>query len=168
MMLRVLRCVAISAAVWLALATASACAGTHIDYSGTASAGTIIVQTSERTVLLVVGNGKAIRYTAGVGQADKQWFGKTRVIDKQIRPAWAPPRDMRGRRPDRVIPANSPRNPLGAAALVLADHDLAIHGTNDPASIGNFVSWGCVRLQNEDVLDLYKRVAVGTPVVFAR
>lgn len=75
---------------------------------------------------------------------------------------------MRGNRPDWVIPANSPRNPMGAAALVLADNELAIHGTNNPSSIGNFVSWGCVRLQNEEILDLYNRVSVGTPVIFAR
>jgi len=151
-----------------ALAHAPARAGVSVDYSGAASPGTIVVQTSDRTVLLVVGDGKAIKYVAGVGQAGKQWFGTTRIVSKRIRPAWGPPRDMRGNRPDRIIAGGSPRNPLGAAALVLADHELAIHGTNNPASIGNFVSWGCVRLQNEEILDLYRRVEVGTPVVFVR
>ena len=152
-----------------ALATlvgAEARAGVSVEYSGGASPGTIVVQTSERTVLLVIGDAKAIKYTAGVGQAGKQWFGTTRIVSKHIRPAWGPPRGMRGNRPDRVIPGGSPRNPMGAAALVLADNELAIHGTNDPSSIGNFVSWGCVRLQNEEILDLYSRVEVGTRVIF--
>ena len=163
-----LRFFAIGIAVLAALADAPARAGVSVDYSGAASPGTVIVQTGDRAVLLVLGDGKAIKYTAGVGRAGKQWFGTTRIVSKHIRPAWAPPRGMRGNRPDRVIPAGSPRNPMGAAALVLADNELAIHGTNDPASIGNFVSWGCVRLHNEDVLDLYSRVQVGTQVVFAR
>jgi lipoprotein-anchoring transpeptidase ErfK/SrfK len=158
----------IGMAALAALAGGPARAGVSIDYSGAASPGTIVVQTSDRTVLFVVGDGKAIQYTAGVGRAGKQWFGTTRIVSKHIRPAWAPPRGMRGNRPDWVIPAGSPRNPMGAAALVLADNELAIHGTNNPGSIGNFVSWGCVRLQNEEILDLYKRVSVGTPVIFAR
>ena len=165
---RAARFVVIGMTAWAALQTPAAHAGVNVDYSGTASPGTIVVQTSARTVLLVVGSGKAIQYTAGVGQTGKQWFDTTRIVNKQIRPAWAPPRDMLGNRPDRVIPGNSPRNPLGAAALVLADHELAIHGTNNPSSIGNFVSWGCVRLQNEEIMDLYKRVSVGTPVIFTR
>ena len=162
------RIFAIGMAALAALAAPAARAGTSVDYPGPASAGTIVVQTSARTVLLVVGDGKAIQYTAGVGRAGKQWFGTTRIVSKHIRPAWAPPRGMRGNGPDRVIPAGSPRNPMGAAALVLADNELAIHGTNNPASIGHFVSWGCVRLQNAEILDLYSRVKVGTPVIFVR
>jgi len=139
-----------------------------VEFSGQHAAGTIVVRTDERRLYFVTGKGRAIRYTVGVGRADKQWFGTTRIASKHIRPAWSPPAEIRGNRPNYVIESGSPRNPMGAAALVLVDNELAIHGTNNPGSVGGFVSWGCIRMHNSDIMDLYGRVSVGTRVVFTR
>jgi lipoprotein-anchoring transpeptidase ErfK/SrfK len=141
-------------------------AGENVEFSGQQAAGTIVVRTDERRLYLVTGKERAIRYTVGVGRADKQWFGTTRIASKHIRPAWSPPAEIRRGRPNYVIESGSPRNPMGAAALVLADNELAIHGTNNPGSVGGFVSWGCIRMHNKDITDLYERVHVGTRVVF--
>ncbi len=130
--------------------------------------GTVLVKTQERKLYFVMENGRAIRYQVGVGRSGKQWFGSTSIVSKHIRPAWSPPAEIRGSRPTWIIPSGSPNNPMGAAALVLADNELAIHGTNNPASIGGLVSWGCIRMNNVDVMDLYHRVNVGTPVVLMR
>jgi cell division septation protein DedD len=166
MKLRALFLTAIAAAT---LGIASARAGEKVEYSGDASAGTIVVQTEERALYLVTGKGQAIKYPVGVGRSGQQWFGRTRVVSKHIKPAWRPPASIRGNRsPDFYIESGSPRNPMGAAALVLADEELAIHGTNNPGSIGGFVSAGCIRMHNRDIMDLYGRVGVGTRVVFAR
>lgn len=139
-----------------------------VSYSGKASSGTIVVRTSERRLYYVTGSGRAIRYKVGVGRAGKQWFGATSIVSKHIRPAWSPPAELRRGRPAWVIPAGSPRNPMGAAALVLAHNELAIHGTNNPGSIGGFVSWGCIRMHNADIMDLFSRVGVGTRVEITR
>ena len=139
-----------------------------VAFSGQGSAGTIVVRTKERRLYFVTGQGRAIRYTVGVGRGDKQWFGTTAVASKHIRPAWSPPAEIRRGRPNYVIESGSPRNPMGAAALVLVDNELAIHGTNNPGSVGGFVSWGCIRMHNRDIMDLYERVSVGTSVVFTR
>ena len=143
-------------------------AGEAVAFSSQGTTGTIVVRTKERRLYFVTGQGQAIRYTVGVGRADKQWFGMTSVASKHIRPAWSPPAEIRRGRPNYVIESGSPRNPMGAAALVLADNELAIHGTNNPGSVGGFVSWGCIRMHNKDIMDLYGRVSVGTPVVFTR
>ena len=140
-----------------------------VPYIGDAKPGTIIVQTGERSLFLVTGKEQALKYTVGVGRSGQQWFGTTRIASKHIRPAWKPPASLRGKRsPDFYIEAGSPRNPMGAAALVLVDNELAIHGTNNPASIGGLVSAGCIRMHNRDIMDLYGRVHVGTRVVFAK
>ena len=143
-------------------------AGEAVAFSSQGTTGTIVVRTKERRLYFVTGEGRAIRYTVGVGRGDKQWFGTTSVASKHIRPAWSPPDEIRRGRPNYVIESGSPRNPMGAAALVLADNELAIHGTNKPGSVGGFVSWGCIRMHNKDIMDLYARVSVGTPVVFTR
>jgi lipoprotein-anchoring transpeptidase ErfK/SrfK len=169
MISRALQFIAVAVAFACALAASPAQAGVDVDYSGPASPGTIVVQTGDRTLLLVKGNGKAIKYTVGVGRSGQQWFGITRIASKHIKPAWKPPASLRGKRsPDFFIESGSPRNPMGAAALVLVDNELAIHGTNNPGSIGGLVSAGCIRMHNKDVMDLYNRVSVGTRVVFAR
>ena len=142
-------------------------AGEAVEYSGDAKPGTIVVQTEERRLYYIVGDGKALRYTVGVGRAGKAWYGTTSIASKHIRPAWTPPADMRGSRGAIVIESGAPNNPMGEAALVLVDHELAIHGTNNPGSIGGFVSAGCIRMNNADILDLYNRVRVGTRVVMA-
>jgi lipoprotein-anchoring transpeptidase ErfK/SrfK len=146
---------------------AQAFAGEPVEFTSGFAQGTIVVKTNERVLLLVTEQGKAMKYPIGVGRPGKQWFGSTRIISKHVRPAWGPPNGI-GVQGGTVIAGGSPRNPLGAAALVLADQNLAIHGTNDPASIGGFVSLGCIRLKNEDITEMYSRVRVGTPVTILR
>ena len=148
----------------LSLFAAPSFAGEVVPFAGEQKAGTIVVKTTERRLYLVTGNKQAIKYTVGVGRSGKQWFGTTSIVSKHIRPAWTPPADMRGNKEAYVIPSGAPNNPMGEAALVLADHELAIHGTNNPGSIGGYVSWGCIRMHNADILDLYSRVSVGTRV----
>jgi lipoprotein-anchoring transpeptidase ErfK/SrfK len=129
--------------------------------------GTIVVKTSERRLYLVLEDGTAVRYPVGVGKAGKQWEGVTKIDGKYRQPAWAPPAEVKRdnpRIPD-VIAGGAPNNPMGVAALTLAGGEYAIHGTNRPGSIGGFVSYGCVRMYNEDITDLFGRVPVGTPVV---
>jgi lipoprotein-anchoring transpeptidase ErfK/SrfK len=136
---------------------------------GEAKPGTIVVQTDERSLYLVTGKEQALKYSVGVGRSGQQWFGTTRIASKHLKPAWKPPVSLRGKRsPDFYIEGGSPKNPMGAAALVLVDHELAIHGTNNPGSIGGFVSAGCIRMHNKDVMDLYGRVHVGTRVMFVK
>ena len=134
------------------------------------SAGTIVVRTGERRLYYVMGDGRAIRYPVGVGKASKQWTGTTRIDGKYVRPAWSPPKEVKRDKPSLpdVIPGGSPRNPMGAAAMTLAGGEYAIHGTNVPSSIGGFVSYGCIRMFNQDVVDLYSRVSVGTTVMVVR
>jgi len=134
------------------------------------SAGTIVIKTNERRLYLVTGDGQAIRYPVGVGRAGKQWAGTSSINAKYLRPAWSPPDEIRRDKPSMpsVIPGGSPRNPMGAAAMTLSGGEYAIHGTNSPGSIGGFVSYGCIRMYNQDILDLYSRVSVGTTVVVTR
>ena len=134
------------------------------------SAGTIVVRTTERRLYLVLGTGQAIRYPVGVGRAGKQWAGVSRIDGKYRNPAWAPPPEIRRDKPSlpAVIPGGSPRNPMGVAALTLAGGDYAIHGTNQPSSVGGYVSYGCIRMYNQDISDLFGRVSVGTAVVVMR
>jgi len=141
-----------------------------VQFDSRHSPGTIVVVTHQRRLYYVLGHGQAIRYPVGVGRAGKQWAGITRVDGKYIRPAWSPPAEMRrdNRSLPPVIPGGSPRNPMGVAALTLAGGQYAIHGTNVPGSIGGNVSYGCIRMYNEDVTDLYGRVSVGTTVVVTR
>lgn len=132
--------------------------------------GAIVIKTSERRLYYVIGNGRAIRYPVGVGKAGKQWSGASRIDGKHLRPAWSPPPEVKRDKPSipNLIEGGSPRNPMGAAALTLTGGEYAIHGTNVPGSVGGFVSYGCIRMYNEDVLDLYRRVRVGTPVIVQR
>jgi lipoprotein-anchoring transpeptidase ErfK/SrfK len=150
----------------LALATPSH-AREVVPFAAEAATGTVIVRTSERRLYLVLGDGRAIRYPVGVGRAGRQWSGDAYIDGKHIRPAWSPPAEVKRDKPSLpdVIPGGSPRNPMGAAALTLSGGEYAIHGTNNPRSIGGFVSYGCIRMHNADILDLYGRVSVGTRVV---
>jgi lipoprotein-anchoring transpeptidase ErfK/SrfK len=129
--------------------------------------GTIVVRTGERRLYLVIDEHRAMRYPVGVGRVGKQWSGATQIDGKYLKPAWAPPADVKRDNPTLpdVIPGGSPRNPMGVAAMTLAGGEYAIHGTNAPGSIGGFVSYGCIRMYNEDIADLYQRVGVGTQVV---
>jgi len=128
--------------------------------------GTIIIHTSERFLYLVQGNNRAIRYGIGVGREGFQWSGLLRISRKQEWPDWRPPPEMIQRQP--YLPrfmAGGPGNPMGARALYLGDTIYRIHGTNQPQTIGQAVSSGCFRLVNNDVIDLYERVPVGTKVI---
>ena len=134
------------------------------------SPGTIVVRTSERRLYLVVDRGTALRYPVGVGKAGKAWAGTAHIDGKYRNPAWSPPPAVRRDKPNLpdVIPGGSPSNPMGVAALTLTGGEYAIHGTNVPRSIGGYVSYGCIRMYNEDISDLYNRVGVGTRVVVTR
>ena len=106
----------------------------------------------------------------GVGMSGKQWTGTTMIDGKHLRPAWAPPAEVKRDKPSlpAVIPGGTPQNPMGVAAMTLAGTEYAIHGTNKPSSIGGFVSYGCIRMYNADISDLFGRVNVGTTVVVTR
>lgn len=131
------------------------------------SPGTIVVKTNERRLYLVLGEGRAVRYPVGVGKPGKQWAGTTRIDGKYRQPAWSPPADVKRDNPSipDVIAGGSPSNPMGVAAMTLAGGEYAIHGTNRPNSVGGYVSYGCVRMFNQDITDLFERVDVGTTVV---
>jgi lipoprotein-anchoring transpeptidase ErfK/SrfK len=141
-----------------------------VGFRGDYSPGTIVVKTNERRLYLVVDSGHAVRYPVGVGRAGKQWAGTTRIDGKYRNPAWSPPAEVKRDKPSMpaVIPGGSPRNPMGVAAMTLSGGEYAIHGTNMPGSVGGFVSYGCIRMLNADITDLYERVSVGTTVVVSR
>jgi len=157
------------AAVAIAFVWAPAHAGEIVRFDG-AHGGTIVIKTGERKLYYVLGDGRALRYPVGVGKAGKQWAGATRIDGKYLRPDWSPPADVKRDKPSLpdLIPGGSPRNPMGEAALTLSGGQYAIHGTNVPGSVGGFVSYGCIRMYNHDIVDLYGRVAVETPVVVTR
>ena len=131
------------------------------------SPGTIVVKTRERRLYYVLDDRHAVRYPVGVGKRGKEWSGETRISGKYRNPAWSPPDDVKRDHPNipDVIAGGSPRNPMGVAAMTLAGGQYAIHGTNVPKSVGGYVSYGCVRMYNPDITDLFERVSVGTPVV---
>ena len=137
-----------------------------VPYPSKEPAGTIIIDTPHTVLYLTLGSGKAIRYGIGVGRKGFTWSGVERVSRKSEWPDWIPPAEMIARQP--YLPrwvGGGPGNPLGARALYLGNTDYRIHGTNNPASIGTQVSSGCIRLRNDDVIDLYHRVSIGTKVI---
>jgi lipoprotein-anchoring transpeptidase ErfK/SrfK len=137
-----------------------------VPYPGKEPAGTIIVDTPHTFLYLTLGGGKAVRYGIGVGRKGFTWSGVERISRKSEWPDWIPPAEMIARQP--YLPrwvGGGPGNPLGARALYLGNTDYRIHGTNNPASIGTQVSSGCIRMRNDDVIDLYRRVSVGTKVI---
>ncbi|MGH6874391.1 MAG: L,D-transpeptidase, partial [Aestuariivirgaceae bacterium] len=127
--------------------------------------GAIVVKTQERRLYYLTGSGIALSYSVAVGRPQRQWQGKTWISRKLRNPTFVPPAFIRKREPSlpRSIPPG-PHNPLGAAVLVLGDGTYGIHGTNKPQLIGEAVSHGCIRMGNADILDLFSRVKVGTPV----
>ena len=141
-----------------------------VAFNGDFAPGTIVVRSNERRLYYVLGPGRAMRYTVGVGRVGRQWTGDSVINGKYVRPAWSPPPYIIKDHPNlpRLIPGGSPSNPMGVAAMTLSRGDYAIHGTNNPGSIGGFVSYGCIRMYNQDVTDLYNRVSVGTPVLVTR
>jgi lipoprotein-anchoring transpeptidase ErfK/SrfK len=138
----------------------------EVDYAGPQRAGTIVVDTSNRFLFLIEKGGKALRYGIGVGRPGFEWAGVKVISRKAEWPDWTPPSDMLKRRPDLPTRmAGGPENPLGARALYLGSSLYRIHGTNQPETIGMNVSSGCIRMMNDDVIDLYNRVRVGTKVI---
>lgn len=137
-----------------------------VSYQGKEGPGTVIVDTPNKFLYLVQGNGQALRYGIGVGRPGFTWSGVKTITAKKEWPAWTPPPEMLKRRPD--LPRHmegGPENPLGARAMYLGSTLYRIHGSNEPWTIGTNVSSGCIRMRNEDVMDLYGRVKVGTKVV---
>jgi len=140
-----------------------------VQFSGRYAPGTIVINTQERRLYLVQAGGTAIRYGVGVGRPGFSWGGTQTITRKAEWPDWRPPAQMLRRRPDLPrFMAGGPDNPLGARALYLGSSLYRIHGSNEPHTIGTAVSSGCFRLTNDDVIDLYNRVRVGTRVIVLR
>ena len=142
----------------------------EVAYDGTEKPGTIIIDTVQNFLFLVEEGGKARRYGVGTGKPGFEWAGTHTVTRKAEWPDWRPPSEMIARERDKghIIPAympGGPENPLGARALYLGSTLYRIHGTNQPWTIGQAVSSGCIRMRNEDVVELYERTGVGTKVV---
>jgi lipoprotein-anchoring transpeptidase ErfK/SrfK len=140
-----------------------------VSFNGQYAPGTIIINTSERRLYFVLGNGQALRYGVGVGRPGFTWAGTTHIANKREWPDWTPPSQMLKRRPD--LPRHMEGgidNPLGARAMYLAGTLYRIHGSNEPDTIGQAVSSGCIRMTNADVTDLYSRARVGAKVVVLR
>jgi len=151
----------------LATTTTAHSAPVLVGLSGTFRAGTVVVRKNERLLYYVTGTGQAVRYPVGVGGVANQWSGATYITAKYTDPSWIPPAGMRrdNHRLPPFIPGGSPQNPMGVAAMTLSGGELAIHGTNEPKSLGHFVPYGSIQMLNEDVADLYRRVRIGTPVM---
>ena len=131
--------------------------------------GTIIVRQSERRLYYVLGNGQALRYAVAVGREGAAWSGTNVITSKKEWPGWTPTTDILRRQPN--LPRHmegGPQNPMGARALYLGDTLYRIHGTNEPWTIGTNVSSGCIRMTNEDVIDLYNRTRMGATVIVLR
>jgi lipoprotein-anchoring transpeptidase ErfK/SrfK len=138
----------------------------EVEYYGHERAGTIVIDTPNKFLYLVQGDGRALRYGIGVGRPGFTWSGTKTISAKKEWPDWTPPAEMLARRPD--LPRHmigGPENPLGARAMYLGSSLYRIHGSNEPWTIGTNVSSGCIRMRNQDVIDLYGRVNVGTRVV---
>ncbi len=137
-----------------------------VEYHGKEAPGTLVIDTPNKFLFLVQGGGRALRYGIGVGKPGFTWSGVKTISAKKEWPAWTPPPEMLKRRPD--LPRHmegGPENPLGARAMYLGTSLYRIHGSNEPWTIGTNVSSGCIRMRNEDVIDLYGRVNVGTRVI---
>jgi lipoprotein-anchoring transpeptidase ErfK/SrfK len=142
---------------------------TTVSYASAEKPGTVVINTAERRLYYVLGNGQAIRYGIGVGRDGFTWSGVKTVTAKKEWPSWTPPAQMLRRRPDlpRFMKGGID-NPLGARAMYLGSTLYRIHGSNEPETIGTAVSSGCFRMTNEDVQDLYDRVRIGTKVIVLR
>jgi lipoprotein-anchoring transpeptidase ErfK/SrfK len=140
-----------------------------VSFSENLPPGSIVISTSQRRLYYVMGGGKALRYAIAVGKEGYAWSGTSTVSSKRVWPDWNPPADMRQRRPDLPVHmAGGPNNPLGARALYLGDTLYRIHGTNEPWYLGTARSSGCIRMTNDDVIDLYDRTKIGATVIVRR
>lgn len=141
-----------------------------VTYKTNQKPGTVVISTNSKYLYLVMGNNKARRYGVGVGRKGFTWSGVKKITRKAEWPGWTPPKEMieRQRKKGNILPAHmpgGPNNPLGARALYLGSSLYRIHGTTQPWTIGTNVSSGCIRMRNEDVIDFYSRVKVGTKVI---
>jgi lipoprotein-anchoring transpeptidase ErfK/SrfK len=152
-----------------ALVAESADAGTVIGYQSGYPPGAIVISQGARALYLILDSRTAIAYRVAVAKRGKEWSGSARVQAKFVEPAWSPPDSVKRDHPELpdVVPGGSPHNPMGARAITLDRDEIAIHGTTQAmrASIGAAASYGCIRMLNEDVIDLFDRVAVGAPVM---
>jgi lipoprotein-anchoring transpeptidase ErfK/SrfK len=166
-----MRAAAIAAlAAFAALSSGAPCmAGRLVGYDSLYPAGAILISQTSRRLYLIVDGRTAIAYPVAVARRGKEWSGPARVQAKFVEPAWSPPDSVKRDHPELpdVIQGGSPGNPMGARAILLDRDEIAIHGTNRAmrASIGTAASYGCIRMLNEDVIDLFDRVAVGAPVM---
>lgn len=156
-------------AVAAVLCSFSASATEFVNFDEPYRPGTVIIKAPTRELFFVYEPGRAVRYRVAVPKKGKEWSGYTHVKSKLISPAWSPPKDVKANNPHLpdYIPGGAPSNPMGARAIMLTRHEIAIHGTTAKMrkSIGSASSCGCVRMRNEDIIDLFDRVKVGTPVV---
>jgi lipoprotein-anchoring transpeptidase ErfK/SrfK len=147
----------------------AAAARNMVSFSPSVQPGTIVISARQRKLFLVVGQGVAISYPVAVPKSGKEWSGSAAVNGKFVNPDWSPPPIVRADHPElpNFIHGGSPHNPMGVRALTLDRYQVAIHGTTNRmrASIGTAASYGCIRMLNEDVADLYDRVSVGSPVM---
>jgi lipoprotein-anchoring transpeptidase ErfK/SrfK len=136
------------------------------------SPGTIVISQSARKLFLVMGPDSAIAYPVAVAKRGKEWSGFAKVDGKYVNPAWSPPESVKRDHPELpdVIPGGSPHNPMGVRAITLDRDEVAIHGTTVAmrSSVGTAASYGCIRMLNEDVIDLYDRVSIGAQVLMTR
>ncbi len=167
-----MRFCALIAASLAALAATAADARSLVEFPTPYPEGTIVISQSTRRLYFVLGPDEAIAYPIAVPKRGKEWRGFARVDGKYVDPAWSPPESVKRDHPELpdLIPGGSPHNPMGIRAITLDRDQIAIHGTTAAmrASVGTAASYGCIRMYNEDVIDLYDRVAVGAPVVMVR
>lgn len=167
----VLSCLGLAVAFLVGMAPTNPALAAHeeVAFGGDYPPGVIVISQHQRRLYFTEGNGRAIRYPIAVGMAGKAWLGETRVEGKYLHPDWSPPAIVHRDHPElpMLIPGGSPHNPMGVAAIMLERSEVAIHGTTKHMrrSIGTAASYGCIRMYNEDVIDLYERVEVGTPVI---
>jgi len=158
-----------AAFIALALTGKPAVAGVLTSLDGAYRPGSIVISQHLRKLFFVVQSGEAIAYPVAVAKHGKEWSGYAKVEGKYVEPAWSPPDSVKRDHPElpNVIPGGSPHNPMGARAITLDREEVAIHGTTQKmrASVGTAASYGCIRMRNEDVIDLYDRVSVGADVV---
>lgn len=163
---------AILGVVAMSAIAAPAWAREMVNFPSPYGVGTIVISQSARKLFLVTGPQSAIAYPVAVAKRGKEWSGLARVDGKYVDPAWSPPESVKRDHPELpdVIAGGSPHNPMGARAITLDRDEVAIHGTTATmrASVGTAASYGCIRMYNEDVIDLYDRVSVGAPVVMMR
>jgi lipoprotein-anchoring transpeptidase ErfK/SrfK len=160
-------------AAWLlAASTLAADARSLVEYASPYAPGTIVISQAARKLYLVIDAERALAYPVAVAKQGKEWSGFAKVDGKYVEPAWSPPESVKRDHPELpdLIPGGSPHNPMGARAITLDREEVAIHGTTSKmrGSVGTAASYGCIRMYNEDVIDLYDRVSVGSAVVMVR